>query len=264
MSEEEQQQLLVNQNEYLEVGIHIASKSKMQGMKRFIYKTRDDGLYLLDLKTIDSRIRLAANMIARYEPKDIVVTASRIYAVAASEKFAQIIGAGFMKGRVKPGVFTNPDRDDFQEPKLMVISDTRNEKQAVKEASKVNIPIIALCDTDNLVKYVDLILPSNNRGRRSLAFIYYLLARETLKAKGLIKSDEEFKYTVADFEARTDSAPPRPAYAQEEEQGAEAQPAPEAKEEAKPEAKTEAEAEEKAGAESESESAGAKGKKEES
>ena len=204
MSEEEQ--LLVNQNEYLEVGTHIASKSKMQGMKRFIYKTRDDGLYLLDLKTIDSRIRYAANMLARYDPKDIVVTASRIYAVAAAEKLAQILGASFMKGRVKPGVFTNPNRDDFQEPKLIVISDTRNEKQAVKEASKVNIPIIALCDTDNLVKYVDLIIPANNRGRRSLAFIYYLIARETMKAKGVIKSDEEFTYKISDFEARTDSS----------------------------------------------------------
>ncbi len=237
---EEEQQLLANQNEYLEVGIHIASKSKMQGMKRFIYKTRDDGLYLLDLKTIDSRIRLAANMIAKYDPKDIVVTASRIYAVAAAEKLAQIIGAGFMRGRVKPGVFTNPNREDFQEPKLILISDTRNEKQAVKEASKVNIPIIALCDTDNLIKYVDLIIPANNRGRRSLAFIYYLLARETLKAKGAIKADEEFTYKISDFEARMDASAPRPARMQEEEPAAQpAEVAAAAKPETKPEEKAE-------------------------
>ncbi len=176
--------LLVNQNDYLEVGIHIATKVKSAGMKRFIYKVREDGLYLLDLKTIDTKIRVAANMIAMYDPKDVVVTASRIYAIVAAEKFADIIGAKFIKGRVTPGIFTNPHRADYMEAKLIMISDSRNEKQAIKEASMKNIPIIALSDTDNSTKFVDLIIPANNRGRKSLAFIYYLLAREVLEGKG--------------------------------------------------------------------------------
>jgi small subunit ribosomal protein S2 len=204
MSEE---QLLANQNEYLEAGIHIATKVKSPGMKKFIYRVREDGLYLLDLKTIDNRIKVAAEMIARYKPQDIVVTASRIYAIVAAQKFAEIINARFIKGRVTPGVFTNPNREDFMEPKLILISDSRNEKQAIKEASKVDMPIIALSDTDNSTKFIDLIIPSNNRGRRSLAFIYYLLARESMKARGDIKSNEEFKYTVGDFEAKMDMKP---------------------------------------------------------
>jgi small subunit ribosomal protein S2 len=207
MSEE---QLLANQNDYLEAGIHIATKVKSSGMKKFIYRAREDGLYLLDLKTIDTRIRLAANMIAKYKPQEIVVTASRIYAIAAAQKFAEIINTKFIKGRVVPGVFTNPNRQDFMEPKLMVISDSRNEKQAIKEASKANMPIIALSDTDNSTKFVDLIIPSNNRGRRSLAFVYYLMARETLKARGEIKGNEEFKYGVSDFESKVELRPMRP------------------------------------------------------
>ena len=107
MSEE---QLLANQNEYLEAGIHIATKVKSPGMKKFIYKVREDGLYLLDLKTIDNRIKVAAAMIARYKPQDIVVTASRIYAIVAAQKFAEIINAKFIKGRVTPGIFTNPEQ----------------------------------------------------------------------------------------------------------------------------------------------------------
>jgi small subunit ribosomal protein S2 len=201
MSEEE---LLANQNDYLEAGIHIATKSKSPGMKKFIYKVREDGLYLLDLKTIDSRVRVAANMIGRYEPNKIVVTASRIYAIVAAQKFAEIIEAKFIKGRVTPGVFTNPNRSDFMEPKLVIISDSRNEKQAIKEASKVNVPIIALSDTDNSTKFIDLVIPSNNRGRRSLAFIYYLLSREVLKARETIKSNEEFNHSISDFEAKID------------------------------------------------------------
>jgi small subunit ribosomal protein S2 len=199
------QQLLVNQNDYLEVGVHIATKVKSAGMKRFIYKVREDGLYLLDLKTIDTKIRVAANMIAMYDPQDVVVTASRIYAIVAAEKFAGIIGAKFIKGRVTPGIFTNPHRDDYMEEKLIMISDSRNEKQAIKEASMKNIPIIALSDTDNSTKFVDLIIPSNNRGRKSLAFIYYILAREVLKARGDIKSNEEFKFVPEDFEAKSES-----------------------------------------------------------
>jgi small subunit ribosomal protein S2 len=202
MSEDE---LLANQNEYLEAGIHIATKTKSPGMKKFIYKVREDRLYLLDLKTIDNRIKVAATMIARYEPKDIVVTASRIYAIVAAQKFAETIEAKFIKGRVTPGVFTNPNREGFMEPRLLIISDSRNEKQAIKEASKVNVPIIALSDTDNSTKFIDLIIPANNRGRRSLAFIYYLLSREVLKARGTIKSNEEFTSSIADFEAKVDT-----------------------------------------------------------
>lgn len=199
------EELLANQNDYLEAGIHIATKTKSSGMKKFIYRVREDGLYLLDLKTIDGRVKVATNMIANYEPRNIVVTASRIYAIVAAQKFAEIIEARFIKGRVTPGVFTNPNREDFMEPKLIFISDSRNEKQAIKEASKINIPIIALSDTDNSTKFIDLVIPANNRGRRSLAFIYYILAREVLKARGKIKANEEFQYSIGDFEAKVDT-----------------------------------------------------------
>ena len=198
-------ELLVNQNEYLEEGIHIATKVKAPGMSRFIYKIREDGLYLLDVKTIDSRIKIAARVLARYDPNKVVVTASRIYAIYAAKKFAELIGATFLEGRVNPGIFTNPGRPDFMEPALLFISDSRNEKQAIKEASKINIPIIALSDTDNSTKYTDLLIPVNNRGRRALAFVYYLLAREVLKERGSIKANEEFTYKVEDFEAKVES-----------------------------------------------------------
>ncbi len=197
-------ELLIDQNLYLEAGIHIGTKIKTPGMKQFIYKVREDGLYLLDLNTIDSRIKLAAKMLAKYEPKDIVVTASRIYAISAATKFAEATKTKIMSGRVMPGIFTNPNRSDYMEPSAVLVSDTRNERQAVKEASNTNIPIIALCDTDNWIKFIDLVIPCNNKGRRSLALVYYILAREFLKEKGLIKSNEEFEYKISDFEAKVE------------------------------------------------------------
>ncbi len=197
-----EEELLIDQNQYLEEGIHIATKVKAQGMSRFIYKTREDGLYLLDIKTIDSRIKIAAKTLARYDPSKIMVRASRIYAIYAAQKFAEVINAKFLGGRVNAGLFTNPNREGFVEPSLLFISDSRNEKQSINEASKINIPIIALNDTDNSTKYIDLIVPVNNRGRRSLAFIYFLLAREVLKERGTIKSNEEFPYKTEDFETK--------------------------------------------------------------
>jgi ribosomal protein Sa(cytosolic)/S2(archaeal) len=197
-------ELLIDQSTYLEAGVHIGTKVKTPGIKKFIYKIREDGLYLLDLPEIDRRIRLAAKMLAKYDEKEIVVTASRIYAIAAASKFAEITKTRVLQGRIMPGVFTNPNRDDFIEPAIVLVSDTRNEKQAVKEASKTNIPVIALCDTDNWIKFVDLIIPCNNKGRRSLAVVYYLLARELLKEKSIIKSNEEFNYKISDFEAKAE------------------------------------------------------------
>lgn len=204
MSEFMEREYLIDKEEYLGVGINIGTKTKTPGMKEFIYKVREDGLYLLDLDTIDSRIKIATKMLAAYEPKDIVVTASRIYAISAAAKFAEVIKARFLQGRVVPGIFTNPHRPDYMEPGIILISDTRNERQAVREASKTNIPIIALCDTDNWIKFVDFIIPCNNKGRRSLALLYFLLAREFQKEKGIIKSNEEFKYKISDFEAKVE------------------------------------------------------------
>ena len=98
-----EEQFLANQEDYRDAGVHFATKVKSPGMKKFIYKVRDDGLYLLGIKTIDARIAVAAKMIARYAPEDVVVTASRIYAIAPAQKFAELIGAKFIKGRVVPG-----------------------------------------------------------------------------------------------------------------------------------------------------------------
>lgn len=200
----EEKEMLMDQAEYLEVGVQIGTRIKTPGMSRFIYKRREDGLYLLDLPAIDERVRTAAKMLASYDQKVVVCTASRIYAIAPAKKFAEITGTQILSGRVMPGVFTNPNRSDFIEPEIVLVSDTRNERQAVKEASKINAPIVALCDTDNWIKYVDLVIPCNNKGRRSLALVYFLLAREFMKEKGLLKSNEEFNYSISDFEAKVE------------------------------------------------------------
>ncbi len=203
--EEKKEDLLISNEVYMESGIHIGTRIKSSGMSRFIFKTREDGLYLLDINTIDKRIRYASNLLSQFDPKDVLVTASRIYAIAPAKKFAEIAGFNIITGRIVPGFMTNPMRSDFIEPKIILVSDTRNEKEAVKEAEKTHVAVIALSDTDNIIRSVDLVIPCNNKGRKSLALVYYLLAREYLKARGAIKVNEEFKYQISDFEAKVEA-----------------------------------------------------------
>ena len=204
---------LIKQETYLEAGIHIGTKLKAIDMNNFIYRMRNDGLYVLDLRKIDERIRLAGKMLAHYAPEEILVVASRTYSGNAAAVFSALTGIRVYSGRFIPGILTNSNRDDFTEPKLLLICDPKGERQAVVEAGKMGIPTIGLCDTDNTTMYVDLVVPCNNKGRRSLALLFYLFSREYMMGRNKIASYDEFTTPLAQFEA------------EKPEEGAEAQPA---------------------------------------
>ncbi|HQT44530.1 MAG TPA: 30S ribosomal protein S2 [Candidatus Micrarchaeota archaeon] len=193
--------MLIKQEKYLESGIHIGTKMKVRDMTKFIYRTRNDGLYVLDLRKIDERIRIAGKMLARYEPETIMVVASRTYSSYAAAKFCEITGAQLMHGRFVPGRLTNVGRKDFVEPKLVFICDPKGEIQAINESGKMGIATIGLCDTDNYTSFIDWVIPCNNKGRKSLALIFYLLAREFSMGKGKISSYDDFTATLEDFES---------------------------------------------------------------
>ncbi len=194
-------ELLVEEDMYLTAGVHIGTQVKNKDMLKFVYKVRNDGLYILDIRKTDERIRLAAKFLANYPPQDILVVAQRQYAQKPAAKLAEIIGAKAVVGRFIPGTLTNPELPKYLEPRVIFVNDPAADAQALREAVKSCIPVIALCDANNRTSYVDLVIPTNNKGRRALAFIYWLLTREILKARGDIKSDEEYKYTIEDFEA---------------------------------------------------------------
>lgn len=219
-------ELLVAQEKYLEAGIHIGTKIKTPDMNQFIYKARQDKLYVLDLKKVDERIRVAAKFLAKYESSDVVVVASRTYAGNAAAAFAKVSGVRLMRGRVIPGVFTNPARSDFSEPKLVFVCDPKGERQAIRESIRAGIPVIGLCDTDNSAKFIDWIVPCNNKGKKSLGIIFYLLAREVLKARGQISSDDQFTVPLEEFEEHIEEEMPEAAEEEAEPAAAEP-PAPE-------------------------------------
>lgn len=194
-------QLLIPEDVYLTSGVHIGTQQKSADMKDFIFKVRSDGLYVLDVKKTDERIRVAAKFLARYPPERVLVVSARQYGQKPAKTFAKTLGTSVVAGRFVPGSLTNPILPGFVEPEVILVTDPAADDQALSEALSVGIPIVAICDANNETRNVDLVVPSNNKGRRALATVYWLLTREVLKAKGAIQTDEDFKVPVEEFEA---------------------------------------------------------------
>jgi len=194
---------LIAAKQYLQAGVHIGAKYKTEGMRKFIFKKRPDRLKVLDIGTIDERIKIVSKFLASFEPDKIAVVSQKEYGQTPVKKFAECIGARAILGRHIPGTFTNPGTRNFFEPDVVVITDPNADKQSVREAAMQHIPIVALCSTDNNTEYVDLIIPCNNKGKKSLALIYWLLAREILKIRGVLKKEKDFNLKVDDFEFKS-------------------------------------------------------------
>jgi len=193
------EELLIGLDEYLAAGVHIGTRIGTHSMKKFIYLIRSDGLYVLDVRATDERIRTLAKFLARYEPNQVAIFSARQYGQVPGSKLAKVCGFRSLPGRFIPGTLTNPEFSGYQEPEVILVTDPRADKQAIKEANKVGVVVAAMCDTDNELKGVDLIVPTNNKGRRALALVYWLLAREILRARGEISPDGTIPLTVEDF-----------------------------------------------------------------
>jgi small subunit ribosomal protein S2 len=192
-------QFLVPQDVYLKAGIHIGTKFRTKYMEQFIYKTRPDGLSVLNLQKIDERIRIAAKFLSQYEPADILVVSRRENGWKSVRAFGKATGTKVFAGRYPPGILTNPALETYMEFKVIFVTDSWPDRNAIKDAMTVGIPVIALCDTNNQSNNIDLVVPCNNKGKKALGLFFYILAREYLKHKGAIKSDEEFKEKLEDF-----------------------------------------------------------------
>lgn len=200
---------LVSLNSYLSSGIHIGMKQKVRAMERYIYKVRSDKLAVFNVQKIDEQLSAAAKLLAKYSPKDILVVSRKRNGFKPVTTFAESIGgANVIYGRFYPGTLTNQSYKKYIEPKIILATDPYLDKQAISEAVRTNIPIIAMCDTFNDPRNVDLVISMNNKGRKSIALAYWILAREILKIKGEIRGDAEFKRTLEEFEMPEEKAQP--------------------------------------------------------
>jgi small subunit ribosomal protein S2 len=190
------------ENMILSTGIRVGTPVKTKFMTPFILKANPEGLYILDISKTLSRIDVAAKFIGRSDISKVAVTSAREYGKTPVEKFCELTGATPILGRFMPGTFTNPSLPDYMEPEIVLVTDPQADQQAVLEATRAGVPVIAIANSDNVTSKVDLVVPANNRGRKALATAYWLLAREVLKKQSKIKSDAEMKVSIDDFETK--------------------------------------------------------------
>ena len=195
-------ELLVPIEQYLAAGVHIGTHICTRMMKPFVYRIRPDGLYVLDVRKIDERIRIAAKTLARYEPEKILAVSVRQYGFTPVKKFSTYTRAKGITGRIIPGILTNPHLEWYTEPDIILVTDPRADQQILTESAKVGIPVIAFTDTDNRTENIDLIIPSNNKGRKSLALMYWLLTREVLRERGELPRNEDLPEPSSSFETK--------------------------------------------------------------
>ena len=200
---------------YLSCGIHIGTKLLSGDARRFIYRQTNYGLYVIDLTQTDKRLKIAAKFLSKYveEGSDrIIVSSVRRYGKEPVKKFCEVLGCRATVNRFIPGSLSNPIIDTYvKDASVVVIVDPHADKVILREAQLVRIPVISLFDTDDTLAGIDLAVPANNRGKKALGLVFWILARQIMLELGKISSEDEFPYTLEEFTSKI-----TPVYRQEQ------------------------------------------------
>ena len=182
---------LVPVDMYKKMGVIVGTQICTKYMKRFVYKIIQEGYYIFDVAKVDERLKIASRFLSTFEPEKIAVVSVRVYGQKPASMMCKYVGCKPILGRFVPGTFTNPRLEYYMEPDVVLLTDPRTDRQALLEAFKAGIPVVSFVDTDNKVEMIDLVIPANNRGRKSLALLYWILTREILRYRNILAQDQD-------------------------------------------------------------------------
>lgn len=176
---------LVPLEDYIKCAVHLGTKVITPHMRKFVYKRRADGLSVINTVAIDEKLREAIKFLTQYSAEQIYLACKREAGWPAVRKFQEITGIKTFTKKYPPGITTNLELEDFFEAELTIICDPWIDRNALFDTARLKKPVIALCDTNNFTTHITKIIPCNNKAKKSIGCILYILAREFCRAKDL-------------------------------------------------------------------------------
>ena len=189
--------------DYISCSVHLGTKVITPEMRKFVYKRRADGLAVINTNLFDDKLREAVTYLTQFNPEDIFIVCKREAGWPAVEKFSKILGIKCFTKKYPAGIITNLQLEDFFEAKLVIICDPWVDKNALNDSLKVGLPVLGICDTNNYTKGIEKVIPANNKSRKSIGLVLYVLTREFLKANGKTKEAKELR--IEDFTGKLEN-----------------------------------------------------------
>ena len=198
---EKKRELLISLEDYVRTGIHLGTKVITPDMKKFVYRRRADSIGVLNTTLIDENIKKAIEIISKYSPSEIMLVCKREAGWEAAKILESVLGWKVFTKKYPSGIMTNIQLEKFYEPELVIVCDPWVDHNTLNDAVRTNKKVIALCDTNNFTKNVNLIIPCNNKGSKSLGLVFYLLARGYTEKRNInAKLPSMFSFTGEDLQ----------------------------------------------------------------
>jgi ribosomal protein uS2 len=183
----EDQTILTSLEDYIKTAAYLGTKVITPTMRKYVYRRRLDGLAILNTLLVDKKMAEGIDFIKQFKPSELTLICKREAGWRGAKMFSELTGVRTYTKKYPSGVLTNTVLDDFIETKMVVICDPWLDKNALKDAKNIRIPVASICDTNNHTADCDVVMIGNNKSNKSMGLFFWLMAREYMKAHGIDK-----------------------------------------------------------------------------